>query len=107
MTQYSEINHILALILEGMQQVLGNKLTGLYPHGSLVLGDFDLDISDIDLLAAIASDLDEREFTELDALHTRVAKQYPRWKGRSRSPTFCEGVENFRQRRARLRSSAR
>ena len=50
-TAYPEVNSLLEEISSEMQSVLGGQLTGLYLYGSLVWGDFDLEISDIDLLA--------------------------------------------------------
>jgi len=35
---------------------LGDRLLGLYVHGSWVLGDFDAERSDVDLLAVLADD---------------------------------------------------
>ena len=61
---------------------LGDKLTGLYLWGSYALGDFDPRISDLDLAAALADDVDEREYAALDAMHEAFAEAYPTWAGR-------------------------
>jgi predicted nucleotidyltransferase len=81
-TPYTDINRQLDELLSRMQAILGKKLIGLYLFGSLVWGDFDYAISDIDLLAAIAADLDDQEFVQLDRLHHDLAKAYPEWEGR-------------------------
>lgn len=81
-TLYSEVNDLLKVILAEMQTVLGEKLVGLYLYGSLVTGDFDFDASDIDLLAAIASDLEQAEFERLDKMHLDFIAQHPRWENR-------------------------
>jgi predicted nucleotidyltransferase len=81
-TPYTDINRQLDELLSRMQAILGKKLVGLYLFGSLVWGDFDYAISDIDLLAAIAADLDDQEFAQLDKLHHDLAKAYPEWEGR-------------------------
>ncbi|MSP13034.1 MAG: DUF4111 domain-containing protein [Chloroflexi bacterium] len=65
-----------------MQTILGTRLVGLYLYGSLVTGDFDYDISDIDLLAATATDIDAREFVDLNQIQDEIAGQYPAWAGR-------------------------
>jgi hypothetical protein len=65
-----DINQLLELLLSGMQKILGGKLVGLYLNGSLVIGDFDPNISDIDLVAALSSDIDDKEFEELQKMHT-------------------------------------
>ena len=81
-TVYADINQLLEILLLEMQKILGEKLVGLYLHGSLVIGDFDLTISDIDLVAALASDLDDKEFEELQKMHVEFANQHKEWDDR-------------------------
>src|SRR5690242_15577369 len=81
-TPYSDVNAILDLLLAGIQKILGNKLVGFYLYGSLVIGDFDLESSDIDLLAATSSDLDETEFDALHKMHHDLAHKYQDWDDR-------------------------
>jgi predicted nucleotidyltransferase len=64
-TPYADINELLERILSQMQGILGKKLIGLYIFGSLVTGDFDYESSDIDLVAAISADLNERELESI------------------------------------------
>ncbi len=73
---------MIDLLLSRIHSILGAKLVGLYLEGSLVLGDFDPHTSDIDLLAALAADLDDREFAALDAMHTTIASENPQWDDR-------------------------
>jgi predicted nucleotidyltransferase len=65
-----------------IRTVLGEKLAGLYLWGSYAAGDFDPRISDLDLAAALVSDVDEREYAALDAMHERFAGDYAAWAGR-------------------------
>jgi hypothetical protein len=81
-TVYADINQLLESLLSSMQKILGEKLVGLYLHGSLVIGDFDPTISDIDLVAALASDLDDKEFEALQKMHDDFAHQHKEWDGR-------------------------
>ena len=81
-TSYPEANRMISILFSEIQSILGAKLVGLYLEGSLVLGDFDPRTSDIDLLAALAEDLDDREFAALDAMHTTIAKTHPQWDDR-------------------------
>jgi predicted nucleotidyltransferase len=71
-TAYPDINGMLEDLLARIQAILGQKLVGVYLYGSLVWGDFDPDISDIDLLVVIASELDDGEFSALDRMHLDV-----------------------------------
>ena len=81
-TPYADINQLLELLLSGMQKILGAKLIGLYLYGSLVIGDFDPNISDIDLVAALSSDIDDKEFGALQKMHDDFAKKFMEWDGR-------------------------
>ena len=81
-TPYASINELLEILLSSIQHILGTKLVGLYLNGSLVIGDFDPDSSDIDLVAALSSDIDEREFEELQKMHTAFAAQHKEWDDR-------------------------
>jgi predicted nucleotidyltransferase len=81
-TPYSEVNEIIERILSNLQHILGTKLVGFYLCGSLVIGDFDPHISDIDLTAALASDIDEQEFAALQKMHDDLALQHAEWDNR-------------------------
>ncbi len=81
-TPYTDINELLSQLLSGMQKILGNKLIGLYLYGSLVWGDFDYEISDIDLLAPVATDIDDNEYSALKQMHDDFALQHPKWNDR-------------------------
>jgi Domain of unknown function (DUF4111) len=81
-TPYADINQLLELLLSGIQKILGKKLVGLYLYGSLVTGDFDHRSSDIDLIAALSSDIDDRDFTHLQKMHTDFANKHKQWADR-------------------------
>jgi predicted nucleotidyltransferase len=81
-TPYPDINELLDSLLREIQAILGPKLGGLYLYGSLVTGDFDMGISDIDLLAVTASDIDDAEFEELDRMHLDFVRRNKEWKDR-------------------------
>jgi predicted nucleotidyltransferase len=81
-TPYPEIDALLNHLLDQIRQVLGEKLVALYLYGSLVTGDFDREISDIDLLAATASDIEAQEFERLQQMHYDVVAKSPEWDGR-------------------------
>jgi predicted nucleotidyltransferase len=74
------------LVVQTIQQQLPSLLThtlvGIYCYGSLVWGDFDPDISDIDLLVVLRQDVSEELFVTLDAYHQRLETMYPEWAGR-------------------------
>lgn len=81
-TPHADINELLELLLSEMQSILGKKLIGLYIFGSLVVGDFDYENSDIDLVAALSADLDEKEFERLRLMHQDVVNHIKKWDNR-------------------------
>jgi hypothetical protein len=96
-TLYPHINTLLDELLARLQMVLGDKLVGLYLYGSLVTGDFDDDTSDIDLLAALTSDLDENEAAAIKQMHDDFVRAHPRWANRIEVQYFStEGLRTFK-----------
>ena len=81
-TPYPDIDELLSSLLDQMQRILDKKLIGLYLYGSLVTGDFDSEVSDLDLLAATASDLDDQEFDQLQKMHHDFVRHHPQWDNR-------------------------
>jgi hypothetical protein len=81
-TAYPHINEVLETLLSQMQQILGDKLLGLYLYGSLVAGDYDDDTSDIDLLAATAGEIDPAEFNALKKMQDDFVVLRPKWQDR-------------------------
>ena len=65
-----------------LSALLGTELVGIYVYGSLVWGDFDPDVSDIDTLVVLTSDVNETLFQQLDAVHQTLEAQFPDWAGR-------------------------
>lgn len=81
-TPYIQVNELIELLLTRIRSVLESKLVGLYLGGSLVIGDFDPGTSDIDLLAALSNDIDDKEFEALRQMHEDIAKEYREWDDR-------------------------
>jgi predicted nucleotidyltransferase len=64
-TEYANVDELLGALLSEVRNILGEKLVGLYLYGSLAWGDFDHEVSDIDLLAATTTGIDDEEFAAL------------------------------------------
>ena len=94
-TAYTDINAFLDTLLSRLQMTLGNKLVGLYIFGSLVVGDFDYASSDIDLLAATSTELDEEEVERLKRMHTEVMR--PRKYQAYAILTMCRVLYTFKR----------
>lgn len=78
-TPYPYVNELIERLLAQIHAILGKKLVGLYLNGSLVVGDFDENISDIDLIAALASDADDGEFAALQRMHEDFVQEDKAW----------------------------
>jgi hypothetical protein len=102
------VRAVLAHLLTEQQAVLGPNLVGLYLRGSLALGDFDPETSDVDALCITDQGVSPAEFAELAALHARLfASGQPycrelevaylprasaeRWRPQEQHPTLSRG----------------
>jgi aminoglycoside adenylyltransferase-like protein len=70
---------LLGRLAAGLRQVLGDELLSLSVHGSWVAGDFKPGRSDLDLLAVLARDPDERTLARLAVLHEAISAEAPEW----------------------------
>ncbi len=81
-TASPDVDAILMHLAGRMRETLGNQLRGLYLFGSLVTGDFDVRLSDVDLAAIVASRITTEELTRLATMHAEIAGAFPAWKDR-------------------------
>ena len=73
------VGHIIDRLIDELNQILKDDLVGIYLYGSLISGDFDIAISDIDLVVVLRAELDQRQFLQLQRMHTRVVNDHPAW----------------------------
>ena len=78
-TPYPDINIFLKLLLSNMQSTLGDQFIGLYLGGSLALGDFNPDRSDIDFVAVTIDELPPERVVALQAMHTHLWATGTKW----------------------------
>lgn len=78
-TPYPDINAILLELLAHVQKILGPQFVGMYLYGSLSMGDFDPEASDIDFLVVTAEHVSAETFSALQALHTRLVAMDSKW----------------------------
>jgi predicted nucleotidyltransferase len=76
------VETLVTRIRGAISEAAGSVLAGLYVFGSLVVGDFDADVSDIDLLAVLTGDPSEDLVARLDLMHDALASENPMWAGR-------------------------
>jgi hypothetical protein len=78
-TPYPQINAILQELLSGVRAILGRRLVGLYLEGSLGIGDFDRDKSDLDFVVVTDGELSAETFRDLKMMHERIATGASKW----------------------------
>ncbi|HEX9606366.1 MAG TPA: aminoglycoside adenylyltransferase domain-containing protein, partial [Gemmatimonadaceae bacterium] len=78
-TPYREINSVLEELLLGVQAVLGRRFVGMYLDGSLAIGDFEPDKSDLDFVVVTDGELSDETFRNLQAMHERIATGTSKW----------------------------
>ena len=61
-----------------MREALGDAFVGLYPLGSLAIGDFDL-TSDVDFLVVTTDELKADDVARVQAAHLRSRSEDTRW----------------------------
>jgi predicted nucleotidyltransferase len=74
MSRPQEIDPFLTTLLAEIQAQLSANLVGVYLRGSLVMGDFRPESSDIDLLAVTEQLVSDAEFARLAALHSLISQ---------------------------------
>jgi hypothetical protein len=62
-----DLSELLQAVAKDFPAILGENLVGIYLWGSLTYEAFDETCSDVDCIVVTRRDLDDREFTELDA----------------------------------------
>ena len=77
-TPYADLNTVLAELVAGVREALGENLIGIYLQGSFAVGDFDRD-SDVDFLVVLRRDLFEGELAAVQALHGRIYDRANPW----------------------------
>lgn len=78
-TPYPAVNALLRLLLQDVRTVLGSEFVGMYCYGSLALGDFDPDSSDIDFLIVTKDELPPETLHALERMHARTAASGLQW----------------------------
>jgi len=103
LSKHPDIRVLLDEILSRQRVILGEKLVGLYVYGSMVAGDFDSEISDIDLLAATETLIDAGEFAALEQMHLELMNDNPHWDNRIEIQYApLDYLKNFKTRKSKI-----
>jgi hypothetical protein len=81
-TPYPDVNAVLLDFTARLQTILGSQFLGLYLYGSLALGDFDPDMSDIDFIVVTQGELSQDLIAALQTLHITFDQSGSPWAGK-------------------------
>jgi Domain of unknown function (DUF4111)/Nucleotidyltransferase domain len=73
LTPYPSVNTVLDHFATNLKTLLADQLFGLYLYGSLALGDFNPQTSDVDFIVITHTDLSPDQIDQLRQLHTAFA----------------------------------
>lgn len=79
---YNEVSSIVQLLLSEVKKVLKDQFIGMYIHGSLATGDFNLDSSDIDFFVVTKDVVSRDLFIALEQIHDCIAHRANKWANR-------------------------
>lgn len=79
LVDYPEINSVLQELLSGARSILGDHFVGMYLDGSLAIGGFEPDKSDLDFVVVTDSEISSDTFGTLKAMHDRIASGASKW----------------------------
>jgi hypothetical protein len=77
-TPFMRLDEVLVDHANSLRAALGTHFVGLYPVGSLAIGDFDL-TSDVDFAVITTRELDEGEVLRIQAAHSDLLGRDSRW----------------------------
>lgn len=73
------IQPLLQSYLHSLEKEVPDLVKAIYLHGSVALGAFDADQSDIDFVAILSRRCTDDDQARLRKIHQAVAAEYPRW----------------------------
>lgn len=78
LTPYLRLDHVLIRYARMSRDALRENFVGLYPLGSLAIGDFDL-TSDVDFMIVTGDEPSAEQMSRLQAAHQEFVAQDTRW----------------------------
>ena len=78
LTPFLGLDEVLTDYARTSQDVLKDNFVGLYPLGSLAIGDFDL-TSDVDFVIVTKNELSDDELDRVQTRHTELLSRNTRW----------------------------
>jgi predicted nucleotidyltransferase len=99
----ADVERLIRELLDEQTKALAGALEAVYLHGSLVFGDFQPEVSDIDLVVVVAADVDDEQLARLQTMHDAFALGHPDWIDRIEAVYVSSGaLRSFRVRESPL-----
>jgi hypothetical protein len=92
LTPFADVNAVLSDFHTRITALCGSQFIGMYVIGSLALGDFDPDHSDIDFVVVTEADIDDTLFGGLQDIHARFAASSSPWAKRIEAVYITENA---------------
>ncbi|CAM2903788.1 aminoglycoside adenylyltransferase domain-containing protein [Paenibacillus sediminis] len=73
---HPRINHIIDTYLSKVNQVKPGLIKGFYLYGSIALGDYSLELSDIDFITVTDERLHEEDLVILEGIHQEIERTH-------------------------------
>lgn len=82
LSKYPYVNNAIKKLNDLIKGILGDNYFGMYIHGSLALGDFDTNTSDIDFMVVVNNQLSQNDFLKLKQMHENFRNSDSYWSNR-------------------------
>lgn len=73
-TPYADLNAVIAELVSGAREILGENFCGAYLQGSFAVGHAD-EHSDVDFLIVTHDEVTDKELAGLEAMHQRMGSR--------------------------------
>jgi predicted nucleotidyltransferase len=94
---------ILDELKDDLLRTLGADVVGLSVYGSFVSGDFDPDVSDLDLIAVTGTPPEDLDLGAIEAMHAAFVERHAAWANRIEVVYVArEAVRSFRSSSTRM-----
>jgi hypothetical protein len=73
------VDSIINIVLGKVRVILGDEFVGMFLHGSLAIGDFSYESSDIDYVVVTRNAVSEKQFIALQDMHNQLQSLESKW----------------------------
>ncbi len=78
-SSYPDVDSIINMVLGKVRVILGEEFVAMFLHGSLAIGDFNYESSDIDYVVVTRNPVSEKQFMALQDMHNQLLSIESKW----------------------------